>query len=738
MLADQSESDQLAAIYAFDVRLGETKRKKKEKMKSKKKMKALERDANGLSEPDKMADNSNSTRHVNSVPLSEVDPHKTDGSGNTSSTALLTEVQSGDGSKIVEEYNNGERDNTFVRADCGINGGNFVYRTKEEEYKMIAELSICPQLSAMISPEPRMKNAERSDKEREQLTDAPIINEGLKSNNFSSNSVCGAKAEDYKMLDQVAAMLDIGARKREKNRKIREKKKSKKKMKDLESDANFLSGLHITPEDKGSMHVINVALPDTSEAQSGDCSKVVEECKNGQKTNKGAGSDGGINRDSYVYRTKSEEYKMIAVEGISPQLYAVLASEDKIKKSAKIIEKKALEKTEQFTSAPTDVTESSEVQKKNCIEVVEVTKDLSNCSQDATMFAYEATIMDNRKSKENKGPEDNQNSAVACVAGEQGESILEAPEATEKINTKDSLRSAIAIDPGFSFWEGHEETACLGTTKGNPEIEQAEAPVREVEEVFNRRDCGDMAAEIVKHGDSTKAAETAPSVKLGSVEKEDNFMLRKLLRKPRYYDFPNSSLQMCHICGEDDHKAQECTMVRRKKPCYLCGGFRHTAKRCSQGRKCFKCGGRGHLARDCLEEPSSNKNLDFCLRCGNLGHNMFACQSDYSSEDLKAIKCYVCKEFGHLCCDGFKYEGQTLASCYKCGQSGHLGSECIKQEKRTRYSPAKSFYDHEVKCHFAGKNGEHNKAGQCTHESTSVKRSFSDNDIIPNFAHAPL
>lgn len=79
---------------------------------------------------------------------------------------------------------------------------------------------------------------------------------------------------------------------------------------------------------------------------------------------------------------------------------------------------------------------------------------------------------------------------VACVAGEQGESILEAPEATEKINTKDSLRSAIAIDPGFSFWEGHEETACLGTTKGNPEIEQAEAPVREVEEVFNRRDCG--------------------------------------------------------------------------------------------------------------------------------------------------------------------------------------------------------------------------------------------------------
>lgn len=30
----------------------------------------------------------------------------------------------------------------------------------------------------------------------------------------------------------------------------------------------------------------------------------------------------------------------------------------------------------------------------------------------------------------------------------------------------------------------------MGTTGGNPEIEQTEASVREVEEVFDRRDCG--------------------------------------------------------------------------------------------------------------------------------------------------------------------------------------------------------------------------------------------------------
>ncbi|WOH06260.1 hypothetical protein DCAR_0625683 [Daucus carota subsp. sativus] len=214
---------------------------------------------------------------------------------------------------------------------------------------------------------------------------------------------------------------------------------------------------------------------------------------------------------------------------------------------------------------------------------------------------------------------------VACVADEQEENFLNAAENTEEINTDDGLRSAIVIDPGLSFPERREE--------------------------------------------SQKTA----FLNLGGV-----FVLQ---RKPRYYDFPDSNLQMCH---KDDHIAEECTMVRRKKPCYLCGVFGHTGKRCSQGRECFKCGGRGHLARDCLEEPSSNKITDFCLKCGDSGHHMFVCQNKYSSEDLKHIQCYVCKDFGHLCCDSFEYKGQTVASCYYCGQSGHLGSQQKKKGKKSR------------------------------------------------------
>lgn len=74
------------------------------------------------------------------------------------------------------------------------------------------------------------------------------------------------------------------------------------------------------------------------------------------------------------------------------------------------------------------------------------------------------------------------------MADVQRGNILKALETTKEINTNDVLRSALVIDPGLSFSEGCEENACLENTEGNPEIEQTEAPVREEEEVFDRRD----------------------------------------------------------------------------------------------------------------------------------------------------------------------------------------------------------------------------------------------------------
>ena len=38
------------------------------------------------------------------------------------------------------------------------------------------------------------------------------------------------------------------------------------------------------------------------------------------------------------------------------------------------------------------------------------------------------------------------------------------------------------------------------------------------------------------------------------------------------------------------------------------------------------------------------------------------------------IQCYVCKNFGHLCCVDFLDLSPRHVSCYSCGQTGHLGS----------------------------------------------------------------
>lgn len=37
------------------------------------------------------------------------------------------------------------------------------------------------------------------------------------------------------------------------------------------------------------------------------------------------------------------------------------------------------------------------------------------------------------------------------------------------------------------------------------------------------------------------------------------------------------------------------------------------------------------------------------------------------------IQCYVCKNFGHLCCVDFLDLSPRHVSCYSCGQTGHLG-----------------------------------------------------------------
>lgn len=180
-------------------------------------------------------------------------------------------------------------------------------------------------------------------------------------------------------------------------------------------------------------------------------------------------------------------------------------------------------------------------------------------------------------------------------------------------------------------------------------------------------------------------AETVLTEDAVGVPVSDNTVLRKLLRIPRYFDPGETILETCFNCGEEGHVAVNCPMEKRKKPCFVCGLFGHNAKQCTQGQDCFICKKGGHMAKDCPDKHMRNtqQSTTLCLRCGETGHDMFGCANDYPPDDVKEIKCYVCKQNGHLCCTDFSDSLAKEVTCYNCAQSGHSGLGCAKQRRET-------------------------------------------------------
>ncbi|XP_011090268.1 protein AIR2 [Sesamum indicum] len=219
----------------------------------------------------------------------------------------------------------------------------------------------------------------------------------------------------------------------------------------------------------------------------------------------------------------------------------------------------------------------------------------------------------------------------------------------------------------------------------------------------------DKAIEI-----SDKAVETNP------VDVLDNAVLRKLLRGPRYFDPPDNSWGACYNCGEEGHTTVNCTSAKRKKPCFVCGSFEHNAKQCSKGRDCFICKQHGHRAKDC---PEKNKSSKICLKCGDLGHDMFSCRNDYCPDDLKEIQCYICGRFGHLCCRNYSDPGPREVSCYRCGLSGHTGLACTGSHWDTNgIVSAHSCYKCGLEGHFARECTNSKRAGKRNREPSTPKQ----------------
>lgn len=214
-----------------------------------------------------------------------------------------------------------------------------------------------------------------------------------------------------------------------------------------------------------------------------------------------------------------------------------------------------------------------------------------------------------------------------------------------------------------------------------------------------------------------------------SKEVAENLVMRKLLRGPRYFDPPGEQEQ-CYNCGQPGHHSVHCTVERPKKPCYVCGNVGHEARDCVQGLECFICKNVGHYARNCPErslkgERNSN-NPAVCLVCGDVGHDMMSCRNGYSPEDLKEIQCYICKQFGHLCCIDVMDSFTRELSCYNCAVKGHTGQGCAKT--RGGKGNARTCYRCGEEGHFARGCRRDDKLARWMPDATAPGNEWSQDD----------
>ncbi|KAK4605712.1 hypothetical protein RGQ29_000141 [Quercus rubra] len=285
--------------------------------------------------------------------------------------------------------------------------------------------------------------------------------------------------------------------------------------------------------------------------------------------------------------------------------------------------------------------DANNMKKKKYEDEYRVISDLTSFDNLRAMYEAEALMRKKRESLKTK-----KENIVSCAE----EVSVDAPKEVEQSDKVQAVPTAeeleiksVEVDVTKEVWKADIVKVVETTKTSETELIQVEMVKEEKQSV------------------TSEGLESSLLLEKESVEK--NYKWRA-----RYFDPPY---------GEEFHTKGNCKGERQKRPCFICAGYGHSWKYCKQGQDCFVYKVRGPSAIDCPvrhQDPSSN----ICLRCGGKGHNMFSCWSEYSPDDLKEIQCYVCKNFGHLCCVDFLDLSPRHVSCYSCGQTGHLGSECTK------------------------------------------------------------
>ncbi|KAA8518416.1 hypothetical protein F0562_015890 [Nyssa sinensis] len=662
MIADLTDYPNLAAMFAFEAKWKENRKKKNKKKKKKKKIELEPQNETHYQNPEKM-EASGDPKLQQVVILSD------DNDDESQKNDQSCKIDGKESSNREKNEGNAHQKETYV------------YRSRAEEYKMIADLTGYPNLAAMYALEAKLRENRKKKNKKRKKKNQKI---DLEAQNEMVNEV---GKEEERARNDVPQMLFADAA---------EEENQVNTSKAVETTITFRADDDVRP-----VTVIDLG-PSSSERD-----KAIVDLRSPKSPGEMVLS-GEIVRKGGKRIVAEEDNVYEVKEGEKPNTAEAV-------KTTETLETQSVPETEDIM--PIEISEHvvyevKEGEKPDTAEAVKTTEasETQPVPETEDIMPIEISVY---AWKEGKQPETD-----------------EAVETTKELETE-SVPGTGSILPEKLFKP--ETVEAVETTK---ELETESVPETESilpEKLFVK------VAEEKKQADSSKDAEPRISLETESVERAGNTVLQKLLRGPRYFDLPKNGWGMCFNCGEDDHTAVNCIVQKRKKPCFVCGRLEHNAKHCKQRKHCVICRGSGHLAKDCIEKhPTNNGNSKICLRCGDSGHNMFSCTNDYFPDDLKKIQCYVCKAFGHLCCADFIDEDPRQVSCYNCGQSGHLGSGCTKPRGIASGSQSTILcYKCGEQGHFARECIKHYKVGQGTSDFATPERFPEKKKDILGFKSTP-
>ncbi|KAL9425520.1 hypothetical protein AB3S75_032472 [Citrus x aurantiifolia] len=537
---------------------------------------------------------------------------------------------------------------------------------------------------------------------------------GSKEKNIERGVAAKSKLDEYKEIadltgfDNLKAMIlaeSIMKRKKKRNRK--KKKKDKTKLDSLYREVADLTGFENlkamieaeAPMRRKSSERMRGNLETQFCAQENDTVNVAEE--QGQ-----LGEDDGLNKVEETERNgreekrrranraKLDEYEKISDLSGFDNLKAMIEAEAfmRRKKRNRKRKKREIEFCGQEDVSVSAEEEKGQLDKNQPLKVVEVSKPESVLTTE--MDGPRHLFID--PAKDNEGASMGEPMPmVRAVGGNDGGNSFEVIDLCLSSTEDDKSVSGVSLERSIEdMGKAVQTTATItGANDGVKSVEmnnlyslrlEDDKPLsdmslgRRVEDTVS---VGSIVGERQqkKRRKKTRVIEAKDKVEDARKENEakNNVVLRMLLRKARYFDPPGWNSETCSNCGKENHTAATCKMQKQNKPCFLCGSFKHRWKNCKQGQDCFISKGSEHLASDCPgTDQGNNLSSNFCLRCGDSGHDLFSCEGEYHADDLKKIQCYICKSFGHLCCVNSSIIGLKQVSCYNCGQSSHLGPEC--------------------------------------------------------------